>query len=128
MNIAAIVGIGITAAAAAALLRGIGSGTAMFVSLAASVVILYAVLTQISPLLGLINELAEEAGTDASYIAVLMKALAVCIITRLASECCRDSGEGAVAAKIELAGKAAVLLTAVPLFRAMLEIIKGLII
>lgn len=100
----------------------------MFVSLAASVVILYAVLTQISPLLGLINELAEEAGTDASYIAVLMKALAVCIITRLASECCRDSGEGAVAAKIELAGKAAVLLTAVPLFRAMLEIIKGLII
>ena len=97
MNIAAIVGIGITAAAAAALLRGIGSGTAMFVSLAASVVILYAVLTQISPLLGLINELAEEAGTDASYIAVLMKALAVCIITRLASECCRDSGEGAVA-------------------------------
>ena len=31
-------------------------------------------------------------------------------------------------AKIELAGKAAVLLTAVPLFRAMLEIIKGLII
>ena len=126
MNIAAIVGAGITAAAAAAILRRSGGEFGMLVSLAASAVILYAVVTAIYPLTELIHELADEAGTDAEYIAVLMKALAVCIITRLASECCRDSGEGAIAAKIELAGKTAVLLTSVPLFGSLLEIVKGL--
>lgn len=128
MNIAAIVGAGLTAAAAAVLLRRLGGEFGMLVSLAASAVILYAVVTSVYPLIDLVRELSEEAGTDAEYIGILMKALAVCIITRLASECCRDSGEGAIAAKIEFAGKAAVLLTAIPLFRSILEIVKGLII
>lgn len=128
MNIAAIVGAGLTAAAAAALLRRTGGEMGLFVSLAASLVILYAVVTSVSPLIELVNELSDEAGTHAEHIGILMKALAVCVITRLASECCRDSGEGAIASKIEFAGKTAVLLTAVPLFEAILGIVKGLMI
>ena len=127
MSIAAIVGAGIAAAAAAALLRRTNGEFALFVSLAASLVILLAVVTSAQPLIGLVRELSDEAGTETSYIAILMKALAVCIITRLASECCRDSGEGAIASKIEFAGKAAILLVAVPLFKAILDTVKGLI-
>jgi len=127
MSIAAIVGAGIAAAAAAALLRRTNGEFALFVSLAASLVILLAVVTSAQPLIGLVRELSDEAGTETSYIAILMKALAVCIITRLASECCRDSGEGAIASKIEFAGKTAILLVAVPLFKAILDTVKGLI-
>ncbi len=127
MSIAAIVGAGITAAAIATVLRRLNGEFGLFVSLAASLVILYTVITSIHPLIELVNELSEETGTQSAYIGIMMKALAVCIITRLASECCRDSGEGAIASKIELAGKAAVLLVAVPLFRAVLDIVKGLI-
>ena len=127
MSIAAIVGAGIAAAAAAALLRRANGEFALFVSLAASLVILLAVVTSAQPLIGLVRELSDEAGTETSYIAILMKALAVCIITRLASECCRDSGEGAIASKIEFAGKTAILLVAVPLFKAILDTVKGLI-
>lgn len=127
MNIAAIVGVGITAAALAALLRRFGGEYGLFVSLGACVVILFAVFTSFQPLIALVDELAAETGTQSEYIAILLKALAVCIVTRLASECCRDSGEGAIASKLELAGRTAVLLVAVPLFRAILETVKGLI-
>ena len=89
--------------------------------------IILAVVTSISPLIELVDELSEETGTGSEYIMILMKALAVCIVTRLASECCRDSGEGAIAAKVEFAGKAAVLLIAVPLFRTILDIVRSLI-
>ncbi|MBP3857155.1 MAG: stage III sporulation protein AD [Ruminiclostridium sp.] len=128
MNIFAIVGVGVTAAAASAMLRRLHGEFGLFVSLAASAVILGAVIVSLDPLLELLGELAEETGTQSQYIGILMKALAVCVITRLASECCRDSGESAIAAKIELAGKAAVLLVAVPLFRAILGIVRGLIV
>ena len=128
MNIFAIVGVGVTAAAASAMLRRLHGEFGLFVSLAASAVILGAVIVSLDPLLELLGELAEETGTQSQYIGILMKALAVCVITRLASECCRDSGESAIAAKIELAGKAAVLLVAVPLFRAILDIVRGLIV
>ncbi|MBO6303332.1 MAG: stage III sporulation protein AD [Ruminiclostridium sp.] len=127
MNITAIVGAGLTAAAAAALLRRFGGEFGLFVSLAASIMIILAVVTSISPLIELVDELSEETGTGSEYIMILMKALAVCIVTRLASECCRDSGEGAIAAKVEFAGKAAVLLIAVPLFRTILDIVRSLI-
>ncbi len=127
MNIAAIVGIGITAAAISAVLKRFHGEFGLFASIAASILILVAVLSSLSPLLGLINELAEQAETESAYIAILLKALAVCFITQLAAESCRDSGEGAIASKIELAGKAAVLLIAVPLFESILGIVKELV-
>ncbi len=127
MNIASIVGIGIVAAALSSVLKRFGGGSSLFVSISASLLILYAVLTSLSPLIGLVGELADSAQTESEYITILMKALAVCIITQLAAESCRDSGEGAIASKIELAGKTAVLLIAVPLFRSILGIVKELI-
>ncbi|MBQ3843122.1 MAG: stage III sporulation protein AC/AD protein family [Ruminiclostridium sp.] len=127
MNIFAIIGTGIIAAAISAVLKRFGGEFGLFVSLAASLLILYAVLSAIDPLTELIGELAEASGTDSAYIAVLMKALAVCVITQLAAESCRDSGEGAIASKIEFAGKTAVLLISVPLFSAIFGIVKELI-
>lgn len=127
MNIIAITGLGITAAALSAVIRKYNGEYSLFISLAASLLILGAVITALSPLLDLINELTDASGADSGYIAVLLKALAVCYITQLASDCCRDSGESAVAGKIEFAGKIAVLLIAVPLFESILGIVKDLI-
>ena len=127
MDIAAIVGIGIVAAAVSALLKRFHGELGLFVSVAASLLILLAVLGSLAPLTGLINELAGEAGTDSACITILMKALAVSLITQLAADSCRDSGEGAIASKIELAGRTAVLLLAVPLFESILGIVKELI-
>ncbi len=127
MNIFAIIGTGIIAAAISAVLKRLGGEFGLFVSLAASLLILVAVLSAITPLTELIGELAEAAGAESEYIAVLMKALAVCVITQLAAESCRDSGEGAIASKIEFAGKTAVLLISVPLFSAIFGIVKELI-
>ncbi|MCR4779480.1 MAG: stage III sporulation protein AD [Ruminiclostridium sp.] len=127
MDIAAIVGIGIVAAAVSSLLKRFHVELGLFVSVAASLLILLAVLGSLAPLTGLINELAGEAGTDSACITILMKALAVSLITQLAADSCRDSGEGAIASKIELAGRTAVLLLAVPLFESILGIVKELI-
>ena len=127
MNIFAIIGTGIIAAAISAVLKRFGGEFGLFVSLAASLLILVTVLSAVTPLTELIGELAEAAGAESEYIAVLMKALAVCVITPLAAERCRDSGEGAIASKIEFAGKTAVLLISVPLFSAIFGIVKELI-
>ena len=127
MNIAAIVGIGVTAAALAVLLKRISGEFGLFVSIGSSLLILFLVLSAVYPLIELVNELTEAADTGQEYIAVLFKALAVCFITELAAESCRDSGEGAIASRIEFAGKIAVLLISVPLFRSILGIVKELV-
>lgn len=110
-----------------AVLRQYNREYGLYISLAACALILGAVLSAVHPLLNLINELREAAGIDSAYVAALLKALAVCFMTTLASDCCRDGGEAAIAQKIDFAGRIAVLLISVPLFEKLLGIIKDLI-
>lgn len=126
MNILAIACLGITAATLSALLKRYNGEFSLFISLGASIIIMGTVLLAVYPLIDLIEELTEMIGTDAEYAAVLMKALAVCYITQLASDCCRDGGETAIAGKVEFGGKIAILLISVPLFEKLIGIIKEL--
>ena len=53
-------------------------------------------------------------------VTILFKAVGICLLTQLAGDVCRDSGESSIASKIELAGRAAILLTAMPLIQEVL--------
>ena len=128
MNILAIACLGITAAALSALVKRYNGEFSLFIFLGASIIIMVTVLLAVYPLIDLIEELTEMIGTDAEYAAILMKALAVCYITQLASDCCRDGGETAIAGKVEFGGKIAILLISVPLFDKLIGIIKELMI
>ena len=48
---------------------------------------------------------------------ILLKTLGVCFLTQLSADSCRDAGEGALAAKVELAGKLFIVILALPLFQ-----------
>ena len=48
-------------------------------------------------------------------------------MTQIACDACRDLGERGVAARVETAGKLAVLLTSLPLFEEILQIAGELI-
>ncbi len=128
MNIYAIIGAGIAAAAVSVVLRQYNKEYGLYISLAVSVIIFAAVLAAIQPVFELMDKLTEISGVCDEYIGILIKALAVCYITQLASDCCRDCGENAIASRIDFAGKIALLLISVPLFEAMLTIVKDLII
>lgn len=73
------------------------------------------------------SELFESAGIDTEYIAVIFKCLGICFTAQLGCDCCKDCGENALASQLELAGKAALIITALPLFRATVEIVRSLI-
>lgn len=59
---------------------------------------------------------------------MLLKALAICYITQLACDCCKDAGECAIAGKLQIAGKIAILIIALPMFESLAEIVTGLIV
>ena len=56
-----------------------------------------------------------------------MKAVAVGYVSRIGSDVCRDLGADSVAAKVELCGRAELLLLAMPLFAEVLEIAYSLL-
>nr|WP_164172492.1 stage III sporulation AC/AD family protein [Ruminococcus flavefaciens] len=74
-----------------------------------------------------IRDVFEMAGIAESYISIIFKTLAICCITHITAELCRDSGEGAIASAAELWGRGAVLVLGLPVFRAFLKLIEKLI-
>lgn len=100
-------------------LRGQRSEFAGLVSLAASVILLGAATLAFLPVIDFISD--AVSGTEFSkYLSTLMKALGITLSVQLCSEVCKDAGEASLASKLELVGKAEILVLCLPLMRELI--------
>ena len=106
----------ICAATIAAMLRRYHQEYAVFLSIAAGVLILFAIFSSLSPAIRQINTLIASAGLSADYAVILFKTLGICFLAQFAADACRDAGESALASNVELAGKISIVVLSLPLF------------
>jgi stage III sporulation protein AD len=99
----------------------------LYIKIAAAAAILSGVILYVAPVADAVSAIFEKAGADKSYLNILFKALGICYITQFASDICRDSGEGALAVQVELAGKVSLLLLALPMFEALADLVNVLL-
>ena len=79
------------------------------------------------PILTEISDIFTAAGISDDYISLVFKAVAVCFITQITADICRDSGETAIASAAELWGRAALVFMSLPVMRVLMEIINEMI-
>ena len=75
-----------------------------------------------------VKDLFIQADIDQQYLKILFKGLGICYVTQLACDFCKDCGENSLAGQAELAGKISLLIISLPLFNALIEIIKTLLV
>ena len=68
------------------------------------------------------RRLALGAGLDGALLAPLYKGIGVALCARLTAELCRDQGQRALAAKVELCGAVCGLICALPLLQRALSL------
>ena len=127
MNIIAFVGAGIIGAVLSVVLRQYKPEFSVYITLITGMLMLGAAVTAVKPVIETVTGYLQIADPDTSYADVLVKSLAVCYITQMASDSCADAGEKSIAANIELAGKFAIVLLALPVFDRLMEVIKQLL-
>ena len=74
-----------------------------------------------------LGSILDMADIDREYIAILLKALGICIVSQLSADCCRDCGESALAAQIETVARISLLMIALPLYSAVMDLVLALI-
>ncbi len=126
MNIISLAGTAVISAVLCVVVRQYKPEAALGIGLACGVIILGAVISMLAPSIEAINTLTQAAGIDSEFARVLLKALAVCYVTQLSADCCRDAGESAIASKLELAGRAAILVVSLPVFTSLAELVTKL--
>ena len=112
----------ITATVLALVLRQYRPEFAIFVSLACSVAVVLYVARGIGQVMEELELLFSNTLLSEELIQVVLKCLGVCILTELAGQTCRDAGENAIGAKIELAGKVTLVVVSIPLFQQLINV------
>lgn len=122
--------VGIAGGLLAVTLRKERSDMALLVALVTSVIIALRVVTATGELLGDINDIIAKCGVDIKYFALCIKAVGVAYVSQFGAEILRDSGESAIASKVEAAGKVSILLLTMPVILSFLQlcvkVVKGI--
>ena len=80
----------------------------------------------LTELLRFLERLAQQSGVSRTLLTPLYKTVGIALVVKVGGGLCRDAGESALAAALEFAGTVCALLTALPLLRAVLELITEL--
>ncbi|PFE05624.1 stage III sporulation protein AD [Bacillus cereus] len=120
-----IVGLGLVATFLAAVLNQHKSSiTSLFIVFIASVMFLL-LIDQIHSILKMIERVASEAKVSNVYVETLLKIIGIAYIAEFGAQITKDAGQGAIASKIELAGKILILVMAIPILTVVIETILG---
>jgi len=127
LQLFSLVGLGLVAAILSVTLRQYRPEFATIVSVSAGVLILGGVVVAMLPVVAQIQTIFDSTAVPRAYVHILFRALGICFITQIACDACKDAGESAIGAKVELAGRIGVLVISLPLFTQVLEIVRVLL-
>ena len=127
MNIVKIVFLCLLAVLLYALMRQLRPEFAPLVALAGVGVILVQLIGVLLNVSSTVENLISLAGLEKENVEILIKALAVCVITQFAADVCYDNSSSSAAAAVELAGRVGAIALAMPMIKAAAEIAIGLI-
>ena len=117
----------VAAALACAVMRSSRPEMAFAVALAAGAAALVMLSGDLRSAVGLIGELSEESGFSQGGSGLLIRAAGIALVSEFGAQLCRDAGESALAGRIDLAARLALLVMASPLIGEVLGLVSGLL-
>ncbi len=126
MEIFKIVGLGLIAAILSVVLRSEKPEISLQISIVTGLVIFLFIATKLSYVLDILNMVAQKIDVDLIYITTIFRIVGIAYISEFGAQICRDAGEAAIASKIEFAGKVLIMVLAVPILVALLNLLVKL--
>lgn len=123
MEIIKIIGIALIALIIIIMLKQYRPEYAIFISLLTGMLILFLVMDRLTGIINLIQSIQDKFSINTQFIALLIKITGIAFLSEFAVSICKDSGEAAIATKIELGSKIIIISMSIPIISSLLEII-----
>ncbi|MDO3662590.1 MULTISPECIES: stage III sporulation protein AD [Bacillus] len=127
MDIVQIVGLGLIATFLSLIVKEQKPTFAFLIVVFAGCTIFLYLVDQIYDIIRMIEKIAINANVNMVYVETILKIIGIAYIAEFGAQLTKDAGQGAIASKIELAGKILILVMAVPILTVIIETILGLI-
>ena len=127
LDVVKIIGVGLTALIIIIVLKQYKPEFTVYVSIIAGAIILFMVISKLSAIVALLTNLSNKTGVGSEFLKILLKITGIAILTEFAVSICKDSGETAIASKIDLGGKIIIVSISIPIITALLELIISIL-
>ncbi|GED29560.1 MULTISPECIES: stage III sporulation protein AD [Brevibacillus] len=127
MEIVQIVGLGLVATILALVIKEQKPMFAFLLAIASGVIIFFFLVGKIAEVIRILERLAVQADLNLVFLETILKIIGIAYIAEFGAQMTRDAGQGAIASKIELAGKVLILVMAVPIIQIIIETVIDLL-
>ena len=121
MDILKIVGIGLISLIMIIVIKQYRPEFAIYISILAGILIFSLIFGKISGIISMINNLANKSSINMEFLNLLIKITGIAFLTEFAVSICKDSGESAIASKIDIGGKITIIAISIPIISSLLE-------
>lgn len=121
MDIVKIIGIGLIALIIIIIIRQYKPEFTLYVSLLAGAIILIFIMDKIGAIISLLTTLSNKTAINNEFLILLIKITGIAFLTEFAVSVCKDSGESAIANKIDMGGKVIIVSMSIPIISSLLE-------
>ncbi|GAB7386822.1 stage III sporulation protein AD [Bacillaceae bacterium] len=127
MEIIQIVGLGLVATVLSLVIMEQKPMFAFLLATFTGIIIFLFLIGKISGVIAVLEKLAVEANLNMVFLETILKIIGIAYIAEFGAQVTRDAGQGAIAAKIELAGKVLIMVMAIPIIQVVIETIIQLL-
>ena len=122
-----IIGIGLISLIIIIILKQYKPEFAIYISIISGVIILFLIMDKLLAVVNLLKNISDKSGINKQFLSLLLKITGIALLSEFAINICKDSGEGAIASKIEIGSKIIVISMSIPIITSLLEVILKLI-
>ncbi len=119
-------GVCVAGAALALVVRRGSPETALLLVLGTAVAVLLSLGEGLGQLTDFLRQIRERSGLPGELFTPLCKTVGIALVVRIGGSLCRDAGESALAETLDTAGAVCALTTALPLLRAVWDLLTEL--
>ncbi|WP_404450465.1 stage III sporulation protein AD [Sutcliffiella horikoshii] len=127
MEILQIVGLGLIATFLALVVKEQKPTFAFMLVVFVGCAIFIFLVEQVFDVIRMLERIAINANVNLIYVETILKIVGIAYIAEFGAQITKDAGQGAIASKIELAGKILILAMAIPILTVIIETIINLI-
>ncbi|MEG1441463.1 MAG: stage III sporulation protein AD [Oscillospiraceae bacterium] len=127
MDIFKIIGIGIIATILSLLIKNYRPELSITIPIIAMATIFIIIAPYLTSVINMFQDIATQIGIDLQYMVIVIKIIGVAYITQFGAELCADTGEKAIASKIEFGGKVLIVTMSMPIVYKLLSLVNEII-
>lgn len=109
------------------ILKGYKPVFSTYVIITTIMVIFIMILYKLSYVFEFLTEIYNQLSYGRNFFPIIIKVLAVAYIADFTAQICKDSGESAIAGKVELAGKVMIFYLAIPIIVTIMELLNSIL-